>query len=62
MEGSVDVMTTVLESLTTFASWVWTQLGTLMTTVQANPILFIVIFGLSLCGFVIGILKRLIRI
>ena len=55
-------MTAVLENLTSFAEWVWTQLGTLMTTVQSNPILFIVIFGLSLVGFTVGILRRLVRL
>lgn len=62
MEGTVTAMETILATLTSFASWVWGQLATLMTSVTENPVLFIVIFGLGLIGFVIGILKRLVRI
>ena len=62
MEGTATIMETVLTNLTSFASWVWTQLGALMTQVQENPILFIVIFGLSLVGFTVGILRRLVRL
>lgn len=55
-------MTEVLSNLTQFATWTWTQLGTLMNTVADTPILFIVIFGLTLVGFTVGILRRLIRL
>lgn len=62
MEGTVTVMEAVLSTLTAFAEWVFTQLGTLMTTVSANPVLFVVIFGLTLVGFTVGILRRLIKL
>lgn len=55
-------MTTVLNNLTEFATWVWQRLGDLMTTVQDEPLLFIIIFGLSLVSFTVSILRRLVRL
>lgn len=55
-------MTEVLSNLSAFAEWTWGQLAELMTQIQSNPILFIIIFGLGLVGYVCGILRRLVRL
>ena len=55
-------MTEVLASLTSFATWCYTQLGAIMDVVIAQPSLFIVIFGCGIVGFGVGLLNRLIRL
>lgn len=55
------MMETVLSSLTSFATWCYSQLGSIMQVITDTPELFIVVFGMSIVGFGVGLLKRLIH-
>ena len=48
------------ESFTTVATEVWAQVGNVVTTITANPILLIPI-GLTFAGGAIAIAKKLMR-
>lgn len=54
-------MATVLGQLTLFADWCYDQLAAVMGVVTANSSLFIVIFGMSIVGFGVGLLNRLVK-
>lgn len=56
------MMETALTALTSFATWCYTQLGSIMGVITANSELFIVVFGMSIVGFGVGLLKRLVRV
>lgn len=60
MEGT-NAMTTLLEQATSLFTWVTSNLATIVTTITSNPILLLG-FLMSLCGFVIGITKRLMNL
>ncbi len=55
-------MEAVLSSLTSFATWCYSQLGSIMQVITDTPELFIVIFGMGIIGFGVGLLKRLVRL
>lgn len=54
-------MTELLASATTLFTWVMTQLGSVITTITASPLLLLG-FLMSLVGFVIGITRRLMNL
>lgn len=58
---SPTAMGEILESGTDLFGWVLSGLGTIVTTITSNPILLIG-FLIVLCGFVVGITKRLMNI
>lgn len=60
MEGT-NAMTTLLEQATSLFTWVTSNLATIVTTITSNPILLLG-FLMALCGFVIGITKRLMNL
>lgn len=54
-------MTKLLESATSLFTWVMTQLGIVITTITANPLLLLG-FLIGLVGLVIGITRRLMNL
>ncbi len=54
-------MTDLLSQATALFTWVMTQLAAVVTTITGNPILLLG-FLMSLCGFVIGIVRRLMNL
>lgn len=54
-------MTELLASASTLFSWVMTQLASVITTITGSPLLLLG-FLMSLCGFVIGIVRRLMNL
>lgn len=54
-------MEAVLTSLGSFATWCYTQLSSIMSVITDTPELFIVIFGMGIVGFGVGLLKRLVK-
>lgn len=55
MEGAVNGM----ESLGTVASFLWEQIGDVVTTIQATPLLLIPV-GIFVAGAAIGLAQRFI--
>lgn len=55
-------METIVPELTSFATWCYTQIVSIMEKITADPLLFIVIFGMPIVGFGVGLLKRLVRL
>ena len=62
VEQTPTVMEALITNLTSFATWSYTQLTTLMGKITAEPALFIVIFGVGIVGFGVGLLKRLVKL
>lgn len=54
-------MTDILSQATLLFTWVFTQLGTVVSTITSNPLL---LFGflITLVGLVVGIFRRLSNI
>lgn len=61
MEETTNAMTELLAQATQLFTWVTTNLATIVTTITANPILLLG-FLMALCGFVIGITRRLMNL
>lgn len=51
----------LLDSATKLFTWVMSSLGTVITTITSNPLLLLG-FLMALCGFVIGIVRRLMNL
>lgn len=60
-EETAPTMSDFLAQATLLFSWVMTNLGTIVTTVTANPLMFVG-FLMTLVGFSIGIFKRLVNV
>lgn len=60
-EPVVSAMATFLESATALFTWTFNSLGTVITTITANPILLVGLL-ITLVGFVVGIFKRLTNV
>lgn len=56
-----NTMTELLAAATSLFTWCMTNIATLITTITSNPILLLS-FLMVLCGFVFGLLRRLINI
>ena len=56
MEGAV---TTGMESIGTVAEFLWTQVGSVVTTITSTPLLLIPV-GIFVAGAAIGLAKRFI--
>lgn len=54
-------MAALLADATTLFQWVMTNLATVISTITSQPILLLG-FLMALCGFVIGICKRLMNL
>lgn len=54
-------MTELLAQATTLFNWVMTSLASVVNTITANPILLLG-FLMSLCGFVVGYVRRLMNL
>lgn len=57
-----STMTTFLASISEFATWTVTQIGTWITTITSNAPLTVIVFGMLIVGFAVGLLSRLIRV
>lgn len=55
-------MEALLTALTSFFSWVITNMTALFEYVISEPLLLIMVGGMTLTGFVFGIVRRLINI
>lgn len=57
-----NAMTELLATLTEFFTWCITQMTALFGQITGEPILFIIVFGFLIVGFIFGLVNRLIRI
>lgn len=57
-----SAMTTFLSSISEFATWSVNQIGTWITTITSNAPLTVIVFGMLIVGFAVGLLSRLIRV
>lgn len=55
-------MATFLSSIGSFFTQCVTWMGDLLTTISETPALAVVVFGMVITGFVVGLLGRLIRV
>lgn len=62
MEGEVSAMTAFLTDIGTFFTQSVTWLGNVMSTVTSNSALTVLVLAMPICGFVVGLLSRLIRL
>lgn len=54
-------ISSITTEATTLFTWVMTSLSSIVTTITANPILYMG-FLMSLVGFVVGIMRRLMNL
>lgn len=52
----------MITSVTTFFTGVLSWVVSLLTTITGNPALFVLTFGFLVCGFVVGIFRRVLRV
>lgn len=57
-----SAMTAFLSSISEFATWSVNQIGTWITTITSNAPLTVIVFGMLIVGFAVGLLSRLIRV
>lgn len=55
-------LTSVLENVGTFLTAALGWIGDVAEYVAGNPLLFVMVFGISIAGVAIGFLSRLIRL
>lgn len=55
-------MSAFLTNITTFFTTALQWLGILMDTVTSNPALTVMVLGLPIVGFAVGLFSRLIRL
>lgn len=58
----METMTAFLDTIGLFFQESVEWLGTVLTTITENPALTVVVFGMSIAGFAVGLLSRLIRL
>ena len=56
--GSTSVMSTILSEATEVLTWFITSMGSLITFIQANPVI-LVLFMVALVGSAVGMLMRI---
>lgn len=61
MSETANSMSSILEQASTLFTWVMGNLATIVTTIAGSPLL-ILGFLLSLIGFCVGIVKRLMNL
>lgn len=61
MSETANSMSSILEQASTLFTWVMANLATIVTTIAGSPLL-ILGFLLSLIGFCVGIVKRLMNL
>lgn len=61
MSETANSMSSILEQASTLFTWVMSNLATIVTTIAGSPLL-ILGFLLSLIGFCVGIVKRLMNL
>lgn len=61
MEQTTNAMTELLTQASALFEWVMTNLASVVSTITSNPILLLG-FLITLCGFVIGITRRLMNL
>lgn len=58
--AEASTMTTFLGTMTEVASWLFTQIGTIGTTIMETPFLYVP-FGVFLVGAAIGLFGRILH-
>lgn len=61
MNETLTGLANLLDSASKLFAWVMTNLASVITTITGNPILLLG-FLMALCGFVIGMCKRLMNL
>ena len=57
-----SAMSTFLDNIGTFFTTAVGWLGTCLDTITGNPALTVLCLAMPICGFVVGLLGRLIRV
>ena len=58
----MDAMTTFLTSIGAFFTQSIEWVGQLLTTITGNAPLTVVVFGMAIVGFAVGLLRRLVNV
>lgn len=58
----MEAMTAFLTSIGGFFTQSIEWVGELLTTITGNPALTVVVFGMGIVGFTVGLLRRLVNV
>lgn len=62
MENVVTTMSEFLTNIGTFFTQAMTWMGDVIDAIVANPALTVLVLAMPICGFAVGLLKRLISL